>query len=260
MPLERLSRIVPGLRRYARALTGSQPDGDALVHATLGAILEDSLSIDAGLPLRVGLYRAFHEVWSNAADTGAITADIRRRVDQRLQSLDAPSRVALLLTSMEGFTVQEVAAIVGETEEEVEAQIAAVHRDIDRQLATRVLIIEDEWIIALDLSNLVRSLGHEVVGVAPTRDRAIELAATTRPGLVLADIQLADGSSGIDAVNSILNGFDVPVIFITAFPERLLTGERPEPTYLVTKPFSSEAVQALIGQALFFHEPREKAA
>jgi CheY-like chemotaxis protein len=70
---------------------------------------------------------------------------------------------------------------------------------------------------------------------------------------VLADIQLADGSSGIDAVKDILARLDVPVIFITAFPERLLTGERPEPTFLITKPFQRSTVKAAISQALFFN-------
>jgi CheY-like chemotaxis protein len=70
--------------------------------------------------------------------------------------------------------------------------------------------------------------------------------------MVLADIQLADGSSGIDAVNDILTTFKLPVIFITAYPERLLTGERPEPTFLITKPFQPEIVKAVISQALFF--------
>ena len=81
-----------------------------------------------------------------------------------------------------------------------------------------------------------------------------------RPGLILADIQLADGSSGLDAVNELLRTFEVPVIFITAYPERFLTGERPEPTYLITKPFLPETVQATIGQALFFHSLRREAA
>ena len=77
--------------------------------------------------------------------------------------------------------------------------------------------------------------------------------------MVLADIQLADGSSGIDAVNEILHSrFEVPVIFITAYPERLLTGERPEPTFLITKPFLPDMVKALVSQALFF-ETRSKA-
>jgi DNA-binding LytR/AlgR family response regulator len=70
--------------------------------------------------------------------------------------------------------------------------------------------------------------------------------------MILADIQLADGSSGIDAVNEILGVLDVPVVFITAYPERLLTGERPEPAFLITKPFKPEMVKAVISQALFF--------
>jgi CheY-like chemotaxis protein len=57
-----------------------------------------------------------------------------------------------------------------------------------------------------------------------------------------------------------LRSFDVPVIFITAYPERLLTGERPEPTYLITKPFLTETVMAAVGQALFFHPAKQRAA
>jgi CheY-like chemotaxis protein len=133
-------------------------------------------------------------------------------------------------------------------------------REIAEQVATEVLIIEDEPIIAMDLEALVEGLGHTVTDVARTRSEALKAVAKVRPGLVLADIQLADGSSGIDAVKDILGRFDVPVIFITAFPERLLTGERPEPTFLITKPFQPETVKAAIGQALFFHPARQKEA
>jgi CheY-like chemotaxis protein len=115
-----------------------------------------------------------------------------------------------------------------------------------------VLIIEDEPIIAMDIETIVRDLGHNVTGVAVTRDEAVAQARQSPPGLVLADIQLADDSSGIDAVKDILAEFSVPVIFITAFPERLLTGTRPEPTFLITKPFQRSTVKAAIAQALFF--------
>lgn len=116
-----------------------------------------------------------------------------------------------------------------------------------------MLIIEDEPIIALDIEALVRDLGHEVTAVARTRSEARTFAASETPGLILADIQLADDSSGIDAVKDILTEHHIPVIFITAFPERLLSGDRPEPTYLITKPFKPDTVKAAIGQALFFH-------
>ena len=128
--------------------------------------------------------------------------------------------------------------------------ISDAQREIDAELATDVLIIEDEAVIAADIEALVREMGHSVIGIATTRSEAAETVARARPGLVLADIHLADGSSGIDAVKDTLEYIDVPVIFITAFPERLLTGQRPEPTFLITKPFQPETVKASIGQAL----------
>ncbi len=121
-------------------------------------------------------------------------------------------------------------------------------------MKTDVLIIEDEPIIAMDIESIVRDLGHDVSGIAVTRDEAVAQAGEHRPGLVLADIQLADDSSGIDAVQDILAKIDVPVIFITAFPERLLTGERPEPAFLITKPFQHSTVKTAIAQALFFNQ------
>jgi CheY-like chemotaxis protein len=102
------------------------------------------------------------------------------------------------------------------------------------------------------LSDLVTGAGHDVCAVEATASSAVAAAKRERPDLVLADIQLADGSSGIDAVKEILASFEVPVIFITAFPDRLLTGERPEPTFLITKPYSPDMVRAAVSQALFF--------
>jgi CheY-like chemotaxis protein len=104
----------------------------------------------------------------------------------------------------------------------------------------------------MDIEALVRSLGHEVDGVARTHDEALRAAGKKKPGLILADIQLADGSSGLEAVNEMLGSFSAPVVFITAYPERLLTGERPEPAFLITKPFQPDTVKAVISQALFF--------
>jgi CheY-like chemotaxis protein len=104
----------------------------------------------------------------------------------------------------------------------------------------------------MDLEGLVENLGHRVLGVARTHSAAVALAKTKRPGLILADIQLADGSSGLDAVNELLKTFEVPVIFITAYPERFLTGERPEPAFLIAKPFQPAMVSAIASQALFF--------
>lgn len=258
-----LAPHLPYLRRYARALTGSQQSGDAHVRASLTALLTGNQALAQGVPPRVGLYRLFHAIWESGAehfDALAVDAANGKSPEGRLRTLPATRRAALLLTAVEAFSLEEAAFIIDESAEEVERAILDAQKTIDSQLASRVLIIEDEPIIALDLENLVSELGHKVVAIASTRDEAVAKAHAERPGLVLADINLGEGGSGIDAVSEILASFDIPVIFITAYPEKLLTGERPEPTYLIAKPFLPETVQATVGQALFFHPVARQAA
>mgnify|MGYP003576698483 CR=1 FL=1 len=255
---DELKPHLPFLRRYARALTGSQAHGDNFVRATLEAIVAAPDAFPRDVDPRLGLYRTFHAIWSSAnieeepgggTDAGDDPQDIAQA---RLSRITPLSRQALLLTAMEGFTPEDAGYLIGASPEEVEALVAEALAEIERQTRADVLIIEDEAIIAMDIETIVRDLGHNVTGVAVTRDEAVQQAMARRPSLVLADIQLADDSSGIDAVKDILAEFKVPVIFITAFPERLLTGERPEPTFLITKPFQRSTVKAQIAQALFF--------
>jgi CheY-like chemotaxis protein len=258
-----LAPHLPYLRRYARALTGSQASGDTHVRAALTALLAGDQSLMEGVPPRVGLYRLFHAIWQSGAEhyDEAINAGAGTKSPEgRLKSLSAAKRAALLLTAVEAFSLEEAAFIVDESPEDVEKAILDAQKTIDSQLASKVLIIEDEPIIALDLENLVTELGHRVVAIAATKDDAVSKAKSERPGLVLADINLGEGGSGIDAVSEILASFDIPVIFITAYPEKLLTGERPEPTYLIAKPFLPETVQATVGQELFFHPVAKEAA
>jgi CheY-like chemotaxis protein len=257
--LTKLSPHLPYVRRYARALTGDQKVGDAYVRVALEALAAGERTLDPAMTPRVSLYHVFHAIWgSTGAQLEARADDLASTATSgdaslRLLRIAPRSRQAFLLTALEGFTPSEAAQILDTDFAEIERLIATAQREIDEELATDVLIIEDEPVIAADIEALARELGHNVTDIAATRAEATEAAARNRPGLVLADIQLADGSSGIDAVKEILGHLDVPVIFITAFPERLLTGERPEPTFLITKPFQPETVKAAIGQALFFH-------
>lgn len=245
---------LPYLRRFARALTGSQPAGDAYVVAALEAIVADPSVLASQQRIRTSLYRVFLKIWSSVGPNLESKDDLTdvSLAEQRVTAITPLPRQAFLLRAIEGFTLEEVAEIIDVSEDEASELVARAGREIAAQVATEVLIIEDEPIIAMDLEGLVEDMGHRVVGVARTHKEAVELALKHRPGLVLADIQLADGSSGLDAVNEMIQGFSVPVVFITAYPERLLTGERPEPAFLITKPFHIDTVRAAISQALFF--------
>jgi DNA-directed RNA polymerase specialized sigma24 family protein len=244
---------LPYLRRFARALCGSQQSGDAYVVATLEALVADIDAFPSDMSAKVGLYHLFMSCWSSIALNVDDTPQEAVSPAQRNVSLLTPrSRQAFLLRTVEGFSIPEVAAILSVPAREVEGLIDAAGREIAERVATDVLIIEDEALIAQDIEFIASDLGHEVIGVARTHKEAIELAKKKRPGLILADIQLADGSSGLNAVNEMLETFDCPVIFITAFPERLLTGERPEPAFLISKPYKVDTVKATISQALFF--------
>jgi DNA-directed RNA polymerase specialized sigma24 family protein len=249
-----IAEHLPYLRRYARALCGTQKSGDSYVRACLEAIVADASVLPADMPPRVGLYFLFHTLWGTTnvdARSVASTAPTDT-VAKRLNELTPVHRQALLLSAMEGFNNSDTAKILRVSEQEVRELISQAVHEISSQPATKVLIIEDEPIISLDLQSIVREMGHSVAAIATTRDEAVRAARKTEPGLVLADIKLADGSSGIDAVREILSEVQVPIVFITAYPERLLTGERPEPTFLVTKPFVPETVRVAVSQALLF--------
>jgi CheY-like chemotaxis protein len=248
-----VAEYLPLLRRHARALTGSQASGDAYVGAMLEALLQDPSLLDQSHGARAGLFRLFTQIWNSVSLND--DADARSPTmppEYRLSNLTPLPRQAFLLLSLEGFSEQEVAYVLGIDVAETRKLADAAGRELAAEIATDVLIIEDETFIAMDLESLVRNLGHNVIGVARTHSDAIALARNRKPGLILADIQLADGSSGLDAVNELLRMFEVPVVFITAYPERFLTGERPEPAFLISKPFQPAMVSAVASQALFF--------
>ncbi|MBO9501442.1 MULTISPECIES: response regulator [Brevundimonas] len=258
--LARLAPHLPYVRRYARALTGDQTTGDNYVRVALEALAAGERQLSQDMTPRVALYHVFHAIWTTTGAQLEGRGGSGDEASRRLMRISPRSRQAFLLTALEGFTPSETAQILGSDVPSVEALISEAQADIDAELATDVLIIEDEAIISADIESLVKDLGHRVTATATTHDEAVDAVSRHKPGLVLADIQLADGSSGIDAVKDILKAIDVPVIFITAFPERLLTGERPEPTFLITKPFQPETVKAAISQALFFHPGRKELA
>lgn len=260
------TRIAPHLsylRRYSRAITGSQTSGDAYVRALLEMLIADVSIFPKATSDRIAVFRLYADSFSDlqvAIEPTTSSFAWEQRAAGNLAQVSTRSRQAFLLAALEAFTVPEIGQILGIDAAEASELLKRASEEISRQVATDILIIEDEPLIAMDIEQMALSLGHRVTGIARTKDEAMALFRADPPGMVLADIQLADGSSGIDAVNEILTTSSIPVIFITAFPESLLTGERPEPAFLVTKPFSEDMVKALISQALFFNEAAEAAA
>jgi CheY-like chemotaxis protein len=235
-----MDTLAVNLRRFARTLTGSSTAADALFDASL-----PSAGVDLGStatpssPDRIAAYRAVVDVW-----TGGASAE------------GSAPRIAYLLEKSEVLSTAEIAAAMRVSVAQVKTFLHAAEEEIRGKKGANILIVEDEPLIALDLQYVVEQLGHRVETVARTQVEAVRVALKSRPDLILADVQLADGSSGLAAANEILQQIEAPIIFVTAYPERLLTGHAAEPAFLITKPFNPDAVKSAIGQALFLGPPR----
>jgi CheY-like chemotaxis protein len=255
-----VAQYLPFLRRYARALTGSQASGDAYVAATLEALIADRTVIEDPRGPRVALYRLFTKIWNSVAVNAPSSGEDELPGEHKLANITPLPRQAFLLIALEGFSEPDAARILDVDVMKLRGLVEESGRELAAEIATDVLIIEDDTFIAMELETLVEGLGHRVLGVARTHAEALALTKKKRPGLILADIQLADGSSGLEAVNELLASFEAPVIFITAYPERFLTGERPEPAFLIAKPFQPATVSAVASQALFFERTAKRRA
>jgi CheY-like chemotaxis protein len=232
-----LVRAVPYARRYGRALSGSQQRGDALVAQALQSLASHTAS-DARLALYAGISAALAD-----AEDGEEPLSVR-------------DRQLLLLTALEELSPAEAGQVLGMGADAAETAVAEARGKLRLAAATDVLVIEDEPIIAMDIAQLVRDCGHRVAGLATTEAEAVALAEKTKPGLILADINLGTGGDGMSAVARILQSHSAPVVFVTAYPERLLTGAQVEPTFVVTKPFDPLALAITTYQAT---QPRKLA-
>jgi DNA-directed RNA polymerase specialized sigma24 family protein len=250
---DELGEALPYVRRYARALTGSQASGDRFAAAALETILADR-SVLEGMATKTGVFRVLYHIWASAGEpVEEGESGLRAKAQKHMAKLTNHSREALLLHTIEGFTFTDIGKIIDVSPKEAEQLVHTARREIADSASGSVMIIEDEAIIAMDIEAIVADMGHRITGIARTREEAVKLGKADKPDLILADIQLADNSSGIDAVNDLLNDLGQrPVIFITAFPERLLTGNKPEPAFLISKPYTVDQVVSAVSQAMFF--------
>jgi DNA-directed RNA polymerase specialized sigma24 family protein/CheY-like chemotaxis protein len=247
-------QYIPYLRRHARLLTGSQAIGDEFVRLCLELVVAEPRWLE-GDNLRVQLFRAFHAAWTKVQETIAEAStlaevELTERVKQGLASLPGTERRTIALVVIEEFTYEETAWILGMSVDEVRRSVTKARSDLLSKVSVPVLIIEDEQIVASDIARIVEDMGHQVVGTAGSQAASVALAERLKPGLVLADIRLEDGGDGIAAAQAILETYSVPIVFVTGYPERLLTGKGLEPAFVVAKPFDAEALKVTIAQAL----------
>lgn len=251
---ESITRTLPFLRRYARAVSGSQQRGDEWVRLCAEVAVQQPALIAKAADTKLGVFKLFHSLqqpFGGLEQPASGKDSVSDRLKESLTDMAPLQRQVLLLTVLEGFTIGDAAEVLGIDIDTAESSLREARDELRRVASVRILVIEDEAIIALDVADIVRNAGHEVVGIAATEKAAVELAKKHSPHLVLADIQLRGADSGISAVNEIMKAMTVPVIFVTGFPERLLTGKRVEPAFVISKPFDPDLLRAAIAQALY---------
>ena len=249
-----LSPHLPLLRRFARLLLGSQRAGDVLVLSTLQALSANKRELQSNSDIRLSLYRNLMSVWRSVEPYNLRTLDRNptEASGEGLAQLRELSRAIFLLRQLEEFRRDQVMALLDIDDATYDAAAALADEEVSYLLATDVMIIEDELLIAAELESILHKLGHSVSSIVRTAKQAVKAAQRHPPKLILSDLQLADGSSGIDAVRDILQTTPAATVFVTAYPERLLTGRLSEPTYMITKPFRAEQIKAVVSQVLFF--------
>ncbi len=227
LPTEMIT-LLPFARRYARALTGTQRDGDAAVARAIGAG-------SAPVASRRALYGAITRLAAPPRAAGG---------------LEPAQRQMLLLTALEEMSLTDAAWIVGLEEEPARAVLAEARRRLRAAAVADVLIIEDEPVIAMEMRVLLERDGHRIAGIARSEDEAAALFGASEVGLVVADINLGAGGNGITAVRHILKTAPVPVIFVSAYPELLLTARTVEPVFVMSKPIDPVALAVFAYQAI----------
>ncbi|WP_448204239.1 response regulator [Azospirillum sp. sgz302134] len=244
-----LMEHLPYLRRYARALTGTSVQGDALVTRTLEWYL-DGPGASGGADLSRGsLYRHLNQLQDGGVPRNGMATV--HPVEAALHSLDETDRRLYLLVNLEDLPVADAAAVLQIPPEEAVERLNHARERVREKLAAVILIVEDDAIIAFDLAETVRGMGHTVCGNAATMDEALALAARHAPTLALMDIRLAEGDNGIEVARELRRQRFLPVIFVTAFPSELSKRGLEHLGPVIPKPFTREQIEQAITRAVF---------
>jgi len=250
------------MRRYGRALTGSTIRGDDLVTRAVEAALTEperyQLDTDDEPVTRRRLYTLLNELFD--ADTGPAGASVSlaepgHPIETALSSLPEQERRVFLLVSLEELSTPQAADVMGVPAEEARDALARAQNAMREQLVANILIVEDDAIIAYDLTETVLGMGHKVCGTAATMEEALAAAAANQPSLALMDLRLAHGGSGITTAQALRETRALPIIFVTAFAEELKQRGLDYLGPVIKKPFTREQIERAITQAVFTPRP-----
>lgn len=250
---ESLLPLVPYLRRYASMLTGSRELGDQQLALCLELVVAEPERL-RGDDLLVELFQAFHVV-SSAIDSidhqwASLTGGYRERLKSALGLLPLAQRRALLLVVVEDFTVEQAAQILGLKGDAVRQELSQARAALEQLIGHSVLIIEDEPLIARHLKDMMAGMGFSSSRLVSSMDMALDALQSEEPDLVLADLQLAGEGDGLQAARDILRKRQVPIVFVTGYPERLSTLDGEAPAFVVAKPFTKSRLASVVDEAM----------
>jgi DNA-directed RNA polymerase specialized sigma24 family protein/CheY-like chemotaxis protein len=258
----RLMAQLPYMRRYGRALTGSTIRGDDLVTRAVEAALSEpdryQLDTDDEPVTRRRLYTLLNELFdtdAGAAGTTVSPAEPGHPIESALSSLPEQERRVFLLVSLEELPTPQAADVMGVPADEARDALGRAQNAMREQLVANILIVEDDAIIAYDLTETVLGMGHKVCGTAATMEEALAAAAANQPSLALMDLRLAHGGSGITTAQALRETRALPIIFVTAFAEELKQRGLDYLGPVIKKPFTREQIERAITQAVFTPRP-----
>lgn len=251
---DNITSTVSLFRRFAAAMAGNQTVADRYLRDILVTLSEEKNPTNGDAETRTVLFQSFLHRWMrDGGQTSEPDNHLVERAQGALASLDVQSRAALLLHVLAGFDFATVAEVQGTSKQKAQEAIFTARRKVAAAAQSKVLIVEDEIFLAMDISDIVNEMGHRIIGPADTATSAVELAEREQPDLILADIALAGRSTGFDAVKTIRDTVgSVPVIFITAFPDRVPPDALKEPACVIGKPYTEEQLRSVVSEAIFF--------
>lgn len=236
------------LRQFSRAVFADRLIGDELMRITMARVDVDPNSSSSSV---TDLVAAFVHSWRLMTKDPDVAPPLFSDASL-VRALPPPpgdGRLVVLLVDVLGFTPAEAARIVG-VSGDVGAQLRQARDELVVTGAPTALVIEDEPLIAADLRSIITRIGLTVEGEARSAAEAVKLAETTRPDIILADYNLDGRATGIDAVLQIQQNQDVPVVFITGYPDRVLQGDDIEPDFVISKPYTPDNVRAAVVHCL----------